>query len=151
MVGVGVAGAELGDAWGETATLRLATPWHRHWSDYDAAPRAALPVIAASDRTMGREVEGVLDEGAAVREAQRCLRCHANVTLRAERCILCGLCADVCPERCIALRAGDAGTVVLSLDEARCIRCGLCVERCPPQALTMVELVPMGPRELAHA
>ena len=144
-------GAALGDAWGEAATLRLATPWHRHWSDYDAAPRAALPVIAASDRTMGREVEGVLDEGAAVREAQRCLRCHANVTLRAERCILCGLCADVCPERCIALRAGDAGTVVLSLDEARCIRCGLCVERCPPQALTMVELVPMGTRELAHA
>jgi len=138
----------------ERATLRLATPWRRHWSDYDAAPRAQLPVIAASDRTMGREVEGVLDEASAVREAQRCLRCHANVTLRAERCILCGLCADVCPERCIALRPGEAGTVVLSLDEARCIRCGLCVERCPPQALTMVELVEtmsMGTRELAHA
>lgn len=136
---------------GERATLRLATPWHRRWSDYDAAPRTALPVIPAGDRTMGREVEGVLDETSAVREAQRCLRCHANVTLRAERCILCGLCADVCPERCIALRPGDAGTVVLSLDEARCIRCGLCVERCPPQALTMVELVPMGLAERVHA
>lgn len=117
-----------------------ATPWRRQWSDYDATPRTPLPVAPTPDRTMGHEVEVVLDEVAAVREAQRCLRCHANVTLRAERCILCGLCADVCPQRCIALRPGDAGTVVLSIDEARCIRCGLCVERCPPHALTMVEV-----------
>lgn len=120
--------------------VQSATPWHRHWTDYDVTPRTALPFAPAPNRTMGDEVEAVLDEVSAVREAQRCLRCHVNVTLRAERCILCGLCADVCPERCIALRPGEAGTVVLSIDEARCLRCGLCVERCPPQALTMVEV-----------
>jgi hypothetical protein len=30
-------------------------------------------------------------------EANRCLRCFANILLDVERCVLCALCADVCP------------------------------------------------------
>jgi Pyruvate/2-oxoacid:ferredoxin oxidoreductase delta subunit len=123
-----------------TVRVRAATPWRRVWSDYDARARAELPVASAPGRDAVTLVEQVLDDEAAVREAQRCLRCHANVTLRADRCILCGLCADVCPERCIRLEPAGDGRVALTLDEAHCIRCGLCVERCPPQALTMVEV-----------
>lgn len=117
-----------------------ALPWRRQWTDYDVIPRAPLPATRVRDRDLLRELEQSLPEALAVREAQRCLRCHANVTLRADRCILCGLCADVCPERCIRLEATGEGRVALLLDEARCIRCGLCVERCPPQALTMVSV-----------
>jgi formate hydrogenlyase subunit 6/NADH:ubiquinone oxidoreductase subunit I len=121
-------------------TLRSVTPWRQHWTDYDAIPRTPLPTARVPGRDATTVVEQVLGEREAVREAQRCLRCHVNVTLRADRCILCGLCADVCPERCIRLEPSADGRVALTLDEARCIRCGLCVERCPPEALTMVEV-----------
>ena len=77
-------------------------------------------------------------------EANRCLRCFANIVLDTEACVLCALCADVCPVNVISLVPGEevdpgagAGQTALLLDEEACIRCGLCIERCPPKALSM--------------
>ena len=111
---------------------------------YDAIARVTVPSVP-NDRRIGfAEVETGYDEGHAVLEGLRCLRCFDNIMLKPELCILCGLCVDVCPTNCISIvRAdhaghGTAAQSVLLLDEELCIRCGLCVNRCPPSALSMV-------------
>ena len=118
--------------------------FRRMATGYDAIARVAVPSVP-NDRRIGfAEVETGYDEGHAVLEGLRCLRCFENVMLKPELCILCGLCVDVCPTNCISIvRADDAGhgtaaQSVLLLDEEICIRCGLCVNRCPPGALLMV-------------
>ena len=118
---------------------------------YDGIGRVPVPNVARDRRVGFAEVETGYDEGHAVLEGLRCLRCFENIMLRPELCILCGLCVDVCPYDCISIvRAdaagvGGAGQSALLLDEESCIRCGLCVNRCPPAALVMVhaeEIVP---------
>ena len=135
-----------------TPDLRRHTPprAHRWASNYDAVPRAALPVLAPAARAGSAEVEAVLDEAAARREGSRCLRCFENLELDAGRCVLCGLCVDVCPTACLRIApvsdapptgAADAGAgpaSALVLDETACLRCGLCVDRCPADALELV-------------
>jgi ferredoxin len=110
---------------------------------YDAIERVAVPTVPRARRIGFAEVETGYDEGHAVLEGLRCLRCFENIMLQPELCILCGLCVDVCPTDCISIvRADQAGhgtaeQSVLLLDEELCIRCGLCVNRCPPAALVM--------------
>ena len=118
--------------------------FRRMATGYDAIARVVVPSVP-NDRRIGfAEVETGYDEGHAVLEGLRCLRCFENVMLKAELCILCGLCVDVCPTNCISIvRADNAGhgtsaQSALLLDEEICIRCGLCVNRCPPGALLMV-------------
>ena len=124
-------------SWGEPSFRRLAT-------GYDAIERVPVPTVATDRRVGFGEVETGYDEGPAVLEALRCLRCFDNIMLDPELCILCGLCVDVCPFDCISIVRADTaglGTTVQSallLDEELCIRCGLCVNRCPPAALVMV-------------
>jgi formate dehydrogenase beta subunit len=113
-------------------------------TDYDAVARMPVPNVPMDRRIGFAEVETGYDEGHAVLEGQRCLRCFDNIMLRPELCILCGLCVDVCPFDCISIvRADDIGAgtsaqSALVLDEELCIRCGLCINRCPPAALVMV-------------
>ena len=111
---------------------------------YDGIARVVVPSVPRNRRVGFAEVETGYDEGHAVLEGLRCLRCFDNIMLRPELCILCGLCVDVCPVDCITIvRAdhagvGEADQSALLLDEELCIRCGLCVNRCPPAALVMV-------------
>jgi formate dehydrogenase (NADP+) beta subunit len=111
---------------------------------YDGIARVTIPSVPRDRRVGFAEVETGYDEGHAVLEGLRCLRCFDNIVLRPELCILCGLCVDVCPVDCITIvRADHAGVgkaeqSALLLDEELCIRCGLCVNRCPPSALVMV-------------
>ncbi|MEO8266972.1 MAG: FAD-dependent oxidoreductase [Ilumatobacteraceae bacterium] len=111
---------------------------------YDGIARVTIPSVARDRRVGFSEVETGYDEGHAVLEGLRCLRCFDNIMLHPDLCILCGLCVDVCPVDCISIvRADHAGVGVesqsaLLLDEELCIRCGLCVNRCPPSALVMV-------------
>ncbi len=123
----------------------IAKPGFRRLAtDYDAVARVPVPSLPQDRRVGFAEVETGYDEGHAVLEGLRCLRCFDNIMLRPELCILCGLCVDVCPTDCISIvRADHAGhgaasQSALLLDEALCIRCGLCVNRCPPTALVMV-------------
>jgi NADPH-dependent glutamate synthase beta subunit-like oxidoreductase len=115
--------------------------FHRLLDPYDRQDRVSVPSLTTERRIGLREVEVGFSEEQARCEAQRCLRCFANILLDIHACVLCGLCSDVCPLDLIALvPAAEVGGVegtALLLDESRCIRCGLCIERCPTNALSM--------------
>ncbi len=110
---------------------------------YDREDRVAVPTLDTGRRMGLAEVELGFTEEQARCEANRCLRCFANIMLDVDRCVLCALCADVCPVDVISLvpseevDSGHGGGTALLLDETDCIRCGLCIERCPPDALSM--------------
>jgi len=121
--------------------------FHRLDDLYDQVERVPVPMLDTGRRTGLAEVELGFTEEQARCEANRCLRCFANIMLDVEKCVLCALCSDVCPVDVISLvpvseiadevdcPTGDA--TALLLDETACIRCGLCIERCPPKALSM--------------
>ncbi len=117
--------------------------FHRTDDDYDRLQRVDIPTVPTERRIGLAEVELGLTEAQARCEAQRCLRCFANILLDTDSCVLCGLCADVCPLDLIALVPSEEvdpqvlGGTALTLDERACIRCGLCIDRCPPKALSM--------------
>ena len=119
-----------------------ANGFDRHRDTYDRIPRAVIPTLPTDRRIGLAEVELGLTEDQARMEAQRCLRCFANITLDVDSCVLCGLCSDVCPVDVIDLVPSEeidsahVGGTALTLDESACIRCGLCVDRCPTDALS---------------
>ncbi|MEZ5411358.1 MAG: FAD-dependent oxidoreductase [Acidimicrobiales bacterium] len=118
--------------------------FHRLDDLYDRQDRVAVPTRDTGRRMGLAEVELGFTPEQARCEANRCLRCFANIVLDTEACVLCALCADVCPVNVISLVPGEeidatvgTGQTALLLDEEACIRCGLCIERCPPKALSM--------------
>lgn len=134
-------GGSLGKA--RAGQMVVVPDFHRGLDEYDRIPRVEVPTIP-TDRRIGLElVETGFTEDQARTEAQRCLRCFANILLDVDQCVLCALCADVCPVDVISLVPSEEvdsetqdGTALL-LDERACIRCGLCIERCPTDALSM--------------
>ncbi|MDH4277736.1 MAG: FAD-dependent oxidoreductase [Acidimicrobiia bacterium] len=117
--------------------------FHRLDDTYDRFARVEVPTLPTGRRLGLAEVETGFTPEQARCEANRCLRCFANIMLDVDRCVLCALCADVCPVDVISLVPSEeiepsrAGGTALLLDEQSCIRCGLCIERCPPDALSM--------------
>ncbi len=117
--------------------------FHRLDDHYDRSDRFEVPTLATDRRTGLAEVELGFTAEQARCEANRCLRCFANILLDVDKCVLCALCADVCPVDVISLVPSEEvdpsqpGGTALLLDETDCIRCGLCIERCPPNALSM--------------
>ncbi len=125
---------------------------------YEKRERRSPEFVDLGRRTGITEVEGVLTEGEAKSQAERCLACHIDTIYDPHLCVLCGRCADVCPEKCLKFvpmdqvemprdqreRAmeqyghdrTDPMTVLLK-DDTACIRCGLCAIRCPTEAMTM--------------
>lgn len=128
----------------QPATMVELRQFHRLDDLYDRQDRVAVPTRDTGRRMGLAEVELGFTPEQARCEANRCLRCFANIVLDTEACVLCALCADVCPVNVISLVPGEevdpaagAGQTALLLDEEACIRCGLCIERCPPKALSM--------------
>ncbi len=117
--------------------------FHRLDDTYDRVNRLDVPTLDTGRRMGLAEVELGFTPEQARCEANRCLRCFANILLETEKCVLCALCADVCPVDVISLVPSEEidpevhGGTALLLDETACIRCGLCIERCPPDALSM--------------
>lgn len=117
--------------------------FHRLEDLYDREDRVRVPTLDTGRRIGLAEVETGFTPEQARCEANRCLRCFANILLDVDRCVLCALCADVCPVDVISLVPSEEvdpdrpGGTALLLDETSCIRCGLCIERCPPDALSM--------------
>ena len=117
--------------------------FHRFDDPYDAIDRVRVPTIATDRRIGLSEVEIGFTPDQARCEAQRCLRCFANILLEPEKCVLCALCVDVCPVDVISIVPSAeidperVGATALVLDERGCIRCALCIERCPTNALAM--------------
>ena len=117
--------------------------FHRLDDLYDRQGRVDVPMLETGRRVGLAEVELGFTAEQARCEANRCLRCFANILLDVEKCVLCALCSDVCPVDVISLVPSEEidetvhGQTALLLDEQACIRCGLCIERCPPDALSM--------------
>lgn len=117
--------------------------FHRLDDVYDRVPRVDVPTLPTDRRIGLAEVETGFTVEQARCEAQRCLRCFANILLDTDKCVLCALCADVCPLDLISLvpsqeiHPDDPGGTALMLNEQSCIRCALCIERCPTDALSM--------------
>ena len=117
--------------------------FHRLDDLYDRQGRVDVPMLETGRRVGLAEVELGFTPEQARCEANRCLRCFANILLDVEKCVLCALCSDVCPVDVISLVPSEEidptvhGQTALLLDETACIRCGLCIERCPPDALSM--------------
>jgi ferredoxin len=149
----------------DAVTMHLALPGYRRERGYESIRRARLLTLAPGERLADPEaqVERVLDEAAARREAQRCLDCGVTPVFDGTRCVLCGGCADVCPTACLKLVpledvtlelphavdgatapgafAPDEPVTVILKDEDRCIRCALCAQRCPADAILMERYV----------
>jgi NADPH-dependent glutamate synthase beta subunit-like oxidoreductase len=135
----------------DAVTMHVALPGYRRERGYEGIPRAALPTLEPGARLADPEaqVERVLDEAAARREASRCLDCGVTPIFDGTRCVLCGGCADVCPTACLKLvpledveliaetLPSDEPVTVILKDEDRCIRCALCAQRCPSDAIAM--------------
>ncbi len=117
--------------------------FHRLDDHYDRVDRVAVPTLETGRRMGLAEVETGFTPEQARCEANRCLRCFANIQLDVSKCVLCALCIDVCPVDVISMVTSEevdpnlSGGTALMIDETKCIRCALCIERCPPDALSM--------------
>jgi NADPH-dependent glutamate synthase beta subunit-like oxidoreductase len=143
------AAREIHEAFGGTfqqqdaGTMVQLDQFHRLTDVYDRVPRVDVPTLPTDRRIGLAEVETGFTVEQARCEAQRCLRCFANILLDTDKCVLCALCADVCPLDLISLvpseeiQPDDPGGTALMLNEQSCIRCALCIERCPTDALSM--------------
>ena len=77
------------------------------------------------------EVESVLSEELAVKEALRCLHCYLGARIDKEKCISCLTCVRVCPLGIpTTSKMGD-----ITIDPFACQACGMCVLECPVQAI----------------
>ena len=77
------------------------------------------------------EVESVLSEELATKEALRCLHCYLGARIDKEKCISCLTCVRVCPLGIpTTSKMGEIG-----IDPFACQACGMCVLECPVQAI----------------
>jgi NADPH-dependent glutamate synthase beta subunit-like oxidoreductase len=142
----------------QVLTAHLPLDRYRRERGYESLRRVELPVVPPEERLRDprQNVERVLSEPEARREASRCLDCGVTPVFDGVRCVLCGGCADVCPTQCLKLVAladlaptpaldeaiaaagleRDGHSAILK-DEERCIRCALCAMRCPVDAIAM--------------
>ena len=122
-------------------------------------PIHPMPVLPASERLGGAEVETGYAPDTARDAASRCYLCHYKFEINDAECVLCDECLKVKPvPGCIVEVAGidrdEAGRVTgyrrvesgltdslyynrLWIDQNQCIRCGQCEAVCPVNAITI--------------
>ncbi|MCP4704449.1 MAG: FAD-dependent oxidoreductase [candidate division Zixibacteria bacterium] len=127
--------------------------------DYEKVKRSRPETISVDKRSGISEVEGLFQENEAVKQAERCLKCHIETVYDPNLCVLCNRCVDICPEECLELVdynrvdlndydtskidasiATGGNLSVMLKDHTACIRCALCAKRCPTGAWTMEHL-----------
>ncbi|MBW2174156.1 MAG: FAD-dependent oxidoreductase [Deltaproteobacteria bacterium] len=83
------------------------------------------------------EVDLVMSEEAATREALRCLHCYLGAKVDTEKCVSCLTCVRVCPLNIPATsKMGE-----ITIDPVACQACGVCILECPVRAID-IELDP---------
>jgi len=126
---------------------------------YEKEKRCRPETISTDKRNGINEVEEVYHEDEAVKQAERCLKCHIETVYDPELCVLCNRCVDICPEECLELVSYDKVNIegldtskidesvsngnnysVMLKDHTACIRCALCAKRCPTGAWSMERL-----------
>lgn len=97
--------------------------------------RRHMPMRPPEERKENfNQIELGLTKEDALKEAERCLRCHSEV------CVGCGFCARTCPDYIIEVDRTPSGDVNRkvedwNIDISKCMFCGLCVEQCPTDTL----------------
>jgi NADPH-dependent glutamate synthase beta subunit-like oxidoreductase/coenzyme F420-reducing hydrogenase delta subunit/ferredoxin len=88
--------------------------------------------IAVNERLKGfEEVDLVLSEEAAIKEALRCLHCYLGAKVNAEKCVSCLTCVRVCPLGIpTTSKMGE-----ITIDPIACQACGVCALECPVRAI----------------
>ncbi|UCD87911.1 MAG: FAD-dependent oxidoreductase, partial [Desulfobacterales bacterium] len=77
------------------------------------------------------EVESVLSEDGAIKEALRCLHCYLGAKIDEEKCVSCLTCVRVCPLNIpTTSKIGE-----INIDPVACQACGVCVLECPVRAI----------------
>lgn len=95
-------------------------------------PRSRQKSLPVRDRLEGfNEVDSVLSEDAAVREALRCLHCLLGARVDKEKCVSCLTCVRVCPLQ--IPKADKFGEI--TIDPVACQACGMCALECPVRAI----------------
>ncbi|MBW1895431.1 MAG: hydrogenase iron-sulfur subunit [Deltaproteobacteria bacterium] len=103
-------------------------------------PRCKKTSLPIENRLKGfDEVDAVLSEDAATREALRCLHCLVGATIDKERCVSCLTCLRVCPLGIpTTSKMGE-----ISINRFDCQACGMCALECPVGAID-ISLHPAG-------
>ena len=103
-------------------------------------PRCGKESLPVDRRLKGfDEVESVLSEHVATKEALRCLHCYLGARLDREKCVSCLTCVRVCPLGIpTTSKMGE-----ITIDPFACQACGMCVLECPVQAID-ISLDPRG-------
>jgi NADPH-dependent glutamate synthase beta subunit-like oxidoreductase/coenzyme F420-reducing hydrogenase delta subunit/Pyruvate/2-oxoacid:ferredoxin oxidoreductase delta subunit len=101
------------------------------------------------------EVDLVLSEEAATKEALRCLHCQLGARVDSEKCVSCLTCVRICP-----LGIPNASKMgEITIDAFACQACGVCVIECPVRAIDInidsrgkiVSAIEDGIREAQHS
>ncbi len=95
-------------------------------------PRSKAISLPMEDRSKGfDEVESVLSEELATKEALRCLHCYIGATVDKDKCLSCLTCVRVCPLGIPSFsKMGE-----ITIDRFACQACGMCVLECPARAI----------------
>jgi len=90
------------------------------------------PVVAEVPEVRKKEfgpIDHTLAQGAALREARRCMNCGAGAEVLIDKCAACLTCLRVCPFEIPKV------TDVARIDSALCQSCGICIAECPANAI----------------
>ncbi len=122
---------------GPTETERLSSVIIEKTTKFERCVKTSLP---ADNRVKGfDEVEAVLSEDVAVKEALRCLHCYLGARLDREKCVSCLTCVRVCPLSIpTTSKMGE-----ITIDPIACQACGMCALECPVRAID-ISLDPRG-------
>jgi len=110
-------------------TQKLASAFIEKTGKFPRCEKTSLP---KDDRLKGfEEVESVLSEDVATREALRCLHCFLGARVNKDRCVSCLTCVRVCP-----LGIPNTNKMgEIAIDPFACQACGMCALECPVRAI----------------